>query len=91
MPLSLEDVREPALTALVAGQDDDLLQLDAALERLERFDGHLAQLVVLHFFGGLGFVEMAGVLDRSERSLKRDWRKAKAFLYRDLSVPEPGQ
>ncbi len=89
--LSLEEVREPALTALQAGQDDDLLHLDAALARLERFDESLARLVELHFFGGLGFVEMAGVLDRSERSLKRDWRKAKAFLYRDLSVSESGQ
>lgn len=84
-PLSLDDVREPALTAVLAGQDEDLLQLDAALARLEQFEEHLARLVELHFFGGLGFVEMAEVLDRSERSLKRDWRRAKAFLYRDLA------
>ncbi len=89
-PLSLDELREPALTAVLAGQDDDLLQLDAALARLERFEEHLARLVELHFFGGLGFAEMAGVLDRSERSLKRDWRKAKAFLYRDLAH-EPSQ
>ncbi|MCX7556225.1 ECF-type sigma factor [Xanthomonadaceae bacterium JHOS43] len=84
-PMSLDEVREPALSAVLAGQDDDLLQLDAALARLERFDDGLARLVELHFFGGLGFTEMASVLERSERSLKRDWRKAKAFLYRDLA------
>lgn len=84
VPLSLEDEHEPALAAVAAGQDNNLMQLDAALARLERFDESLARLVELHFFGGLGFAEMAQVLDRSERSLKRDWRKAKAFLYRDL-------
>lgn len=89
-PLSLDDVREPALTAVLAGQDDELLSLDAALQRLEHFDESLARLVELHFFGGLGFVEMTTVLDRSERSLKRDWRKAKAFLYRDLAHATAG-
>jgi len=87
--LSLDEVPEPALTALIAGRDDELLGLDAALGRLERFDEGLARLVELHFYGGLGFVELAEVLGRAERSLKRDWAKAKAFLYRDLAHDDP--
>ncbi len=62
----------------------DLLQLDAALGRLERVDESLARLVELHFFGGLTFGEMAQVLGRSERSLKRDWQKARMLLHHDL-------
>ncbi len=83
-PLSLDAMAEPALAAIIGGRDDELLSLDAALERLEQFDENLARLVELHFFCGLGFVELAEVLERAERSLKRDWTKAKAFLYREL-------
>lgn len=89
--LSLDQVHDSALASAAAGRDDDLLHLDTALQRLEHTDEALARLVELHFFGGLGFAEMAEVLDRSERSLKRDWRKAKAFLYRDLAHVEPQQ
>ncbi len=88
--IPLELVQESALASMAAGQDEDLLNLETALQRLERIDDALARLVELHFFGGLGFAEMAEVLERSERSLKRDWRKAKAFLYHDLAHEQPG-
>jgi RNA polymerase sigma factor (TIGR02999 family) len=62
----------------------DVLALDAALERLERESPRLAELVQLRFFGGLPISEIATLLDVSDRTLKRDWRKARAFLLAEL-------
>lgn len=66
------------------GRDQELLALDQALRQLETLDRHLALLVEMRFFGGLELSEIAGLTDRSERSLKRDWRKARAFLHQQL-------
>ncbi len=62
-----------------------MLALDDALVRLGETDPALAELVELRFYGGLGLEEIAALRDRSERSLKRDWRRARAFLYRELA------
>ena len=62
----------------------DVLALDAALVRLEGESPRLAKLVQLRFFGGLGLVEIAALLEVSERTLKRDWRRARAFLLAEL-------
>jgi RNA polymerase sigma factor (TIGR02999 family) len=59
----------------------ELLALDEALERLAAVDAELATVVELHFFAGLSFEQMAEGSSRSERSLRRDWRRARAFLY----------
>jgi RNA polymerase sigma factor (TIGR02999 family) len=61
-----------------------MVALDVALDKLERLDAQLARLVEWRFFGGMTFEEAAAGLARSDRSLKRDWRRAKAFLYREL-------
>lgn len=58
--------------------------LDAALERLEQVDPHLARLVELHFFGGQPLAECARLLETSERNVYRWWRSARAFLQREL-------
>jgi RNA polymerase sigma factor (TIGR02999 family) len=73
---------EPAARA--EGSEVDLLALDAALERLQGESPRLAQVVELRFFAGLGLEEIAGMLDVGERTLKRDWRKARAFLLAEL-------
>jgi RNA polymerase sigma factor (TIGR02999 family) len=62
----------------------DLLALDDALRRLGELDQALVALVELRFFGGLELSEIAAMNGRSERSLKRDWRKARAFLHVQL-------
>jgi RNA polymerase sigma factor (TIGR02999 family) len=62
-----------------------VLALDAALDRLESESPRLAQLVQLRFFGGLPLAEIATLLDVSDRTLKRDWRKARAFLLAELA------
>jgi RNA polymerase sigma factor (TIGR02999 family) len=58
----------------------ELLSLDRALDELERASPELAHLVELRFFAGLVLEEIAPIVGRSERSLKRDWRRAQAFL-----------
>lgn len=75
-----------ALQAAAAERDEDVLALDAALVRLSEVDAPLAALVEMRFYAGLDLAEIAGVQDRSERSLKRDWRRARAFLQREMSI-----
>jgi RNA polymerase sigma factor (TIGR02999 family) len=64
---------------------EDLLALDAGLERLEAESPRLARLVELRFFTGLSFAEAGEVLGLTERTAKRDWRKARAFLLAELT------
>lgn len=59
----------------------ELLALDAALEDLAAVSPRLCRVVELKYFAGLSFVEIASVLDVTERTIQRDWRKARAFLY----------
>ena len=75
-----------ALDAAAQGRDEEVLALDDALGRLAEVDPPLATLVELRFFGGLELTEIAALGTRSERSLKRDWRRARAFLYRELDT-----
>jgi len=67
---------------------EEIIALDTALEHLEGLDERLARVVELRFFGGLSVEETAEVLDVSERTVKRDWRKARAFLYQVLNDSE---
>jgi RNA polymerase sigma factor (TIGR02999 family) len=63
----------------------DVLILDQALENLAQFDPRQARIVELHFFGGLTFAEIALVLKVTERTVKRDWSMARAWLKGELS------
>lgn len=63
----------------------EMLALDDALTRLESVECRLARVVELRFFGGLSVEETAAALDLSPRTVKRDWRKARAFLYMAIS------
>jgi RNA polymerase sigma factor (TIGR02999 family) len=64
--------------------DEDTLGLDTALTRLAAVDGRLAQVVELRYFAGLSEIEIASLLKRSERSIRRDWQKARLFLLASL-------
>jgi RNA polymerase sigma factor (TIGR02999 family) len=66
------------------GDSIDVLALEQSLQRLERADPRLAQVVELHFFGGLSFPEMSRVLKVTERTLFRDWRAARALIHADM-------
>ncbi|MCB0716876.1 MAG: sigma-70 family RNA polymerase sigma factor [Bacteroidetes bacterium] len=56
------------------------LALDEALTRLDALNGRWAQIIELRFFGGMTEAEIAALFDVSERTVRRDWRKAKAWL-----------
>lgn len=62
----------------------DLLALHQALERLEEIDPRLGHLVELRYFSGLSVEETAAALEVTDRTVRRDWRRAKAFLYSQL-------
>ncbi|MCD9098914.1 sigma-70 family RNA polymerase sigma factor [Luteimonas fraxinea] len=64
--------------------DEDTLALDIALTRLAAVDKRLAQVVELRYFAGLSELEIAALLERSERSIRRDWQKARMYLLASL-------
>ncbi len=63
---------------------EELLALDEALERLDRFDNRLRQIVEYRFFCGLTNEETAELLGVTPRTIQRDWTRARAWLYREL-------
>ena len=62
----------------------DLVALDEALTRLEALDPRKAAVVELRFFGGLTTDEIAQHLSVSPETVGREWRRAKAWLYKEL-------
>jgi RNA polymerase sigma factor (TIGR02999 family) len=74
--LTLEEQRLP-----VADRAHELVLLDGALTELESLSERPARVVELRFFGGLSVEETAAVLEISERTVKREWQKARAFLF----------
>jgi RNA polymerase sigma factor (TIGR02999 family) len=64
----------------------DVLKLDDVLQTLERADARAHQVVEMRFFGGLEMEEIADVLGVSVPTVKRDWRKARAFLFDALQT-----
>jgi RNA polymerase sigma factor (TIGR02999 family) len=68
----------------VEARAEELIDLDAALDRLGRLDDRLNRVVELRFFAGLSVDETAEVLGVAARTVKRDWQKARAFLFDEL-------
>ena len=62
----------------------EILELDAALQRLQKEHPRPAQVLECRFFGGLGVDETAQVLDLGARTVERDWALARAWLVREL-------
>jgi RNA polymerase sigma factor (TIGR02999 family) len=67
---------------------DDLLDLDEALQRLERDNTRAHQIVMMRFFAGLNTAETAGVLGVSVPTIERSWRYARAWLHSALTEGE---
>lgn len=78
--MSLDDVAE-----ISADRASELVALDDALQELSRLDPRKARVVELRYFGGLSVDEIAAVINVSPDTVTRDWRRAKAFLRRELS------
>jgi len=66
------------------GDDERLLALDAALQALGALDPRLAQVVDCRFFGGYDEAETARALGVADRTVRRDWTKARAFLRAEI-------
>lgn len=67
----------------IAAQESstDILELDAALEKLHEMDPGLAEVVNLKYFAGLNLDEIAELQGASKRTISRGWQKARAFLH----------
>lgn len=71
--------------SVAAGAGTDLEALGRALDSLAEIEPRLAELVDLKFFCGFTFGEIAALRDASERTVQRDWAKARILLHRFLS------
>jgi RNA polymerase sigma factor (TIGR02999 family) len=63
----------------------EMLDVDAALAQLERESPRLAQIATFRYFAGYTETEIGELLDVDERTVRRDWTKAKLWLHRALS------
>jgi len=70
---------------LAEGQTEQLIALDEALRSLEVVDPQKSKIVELRYFGGLSIEETADVLNISPRTVRREWQRAKAWLYRMIT------
>jgi RNA polymerase sigma factor (TIGR02999 family) len=92
-----DGVRVPFDELRLAGEEPDaearaveVLAVDRALASLAALNERLSTLVELRFFGGLTEEEAAEVMGTSERTVRRDWRKARAFLFQALGGQAAG-
>jgi RNA polymerase sigma factor (TIGR02999 family) len=67
---------------------EQILRVDAALRELAKLEKRLADVVELKYFAGLTHDEIAEALGVNERTVRRDWEKARLLLHREL-VPDP--
>jgi RNA polymerase sigma factor (TIGR02999 family) len=77
--------------AAVGSNASELSRMSDALDELARLDERLARVVDLKFFCGFSFVEIAAMFGVSERTVQRDWEKARIYLHNVLQdeVPAP--
>lgn len=75
---------DEGLTAAAAGRPPLLEDLDIAITQLETIAPRQAKVVELRYFAGLSVEEISAVLDISAKTIDRDWRSARVWLYRFL-------
>jgi len=80
--------RQPldAIDLAITDDADDVLALDAALNRLAERDARAAKIVELRFYAGLSVEETAAALELSDRTVKREWSFARAWLFKELGA-----
>jgi RNA polymerase sigma factor (TIGR02999 family) len=72
-----------------AAESADLLAVNEALDRLAERDWRMARIVECRFFGGMSEAEIASAFDLTPRTVRRDWQKARAYLFNMLRVADP--
>ena len=80
--LENERVEEPA-------DERQLSEIGDALERLAKVDQELATVVDMKFFCGFSFAEIGAMRNQSERTVQRNWQKARIFLHQELRADLP--
>jgi len=73
-----------AIEAGLAGDEDALLRVHEALEVLEQADNRMAQVALMRYFGGYSEQEIADSLEVTERTVRREWEKARLILQEAL-------
>jgi RNA polymerase sigma factor (TIGR02999 family) len=73
------------VAVIAEAKAEHLIALDEALGSLEQLDAQKAKIVELRHFGGLSIDETAEVLNISPRTVRREWQRSKAWLYRMIS------
>ena len=64
----------------LGGSDDEILAVHAALETLEQVDGRLVRVVEMRYFAGLSDIEIGAALGVTDRTVRRDWERARLLL-----------
>jgi RNA polymerase sigma factor (TIGR02999 family) len=64
----------------IGNQDDDIIRINDALDELDKSDSRLRQVVEMRYFAGLSEREIAAALDINERTVRRDWERARLLL-----------
>ena len=82
-------VLDTVLLGQIAAPENDALRVHEALQVLEQADTRLAQVVEMRYFGGLSETEIAEVLGVSERTVRRDWDKARLLMLSLIHISEP--
>lgn len=82
---SLESINLDTVLVICPSRSKQLLDLDDALNRLGKLNPRGSRIVELRFFGGLTEEETGTVLGISSRTVKREWRLAKAWLYNEVN------
>jgi len=76
---------DEAIELTLPAEDDELLLIHEALDRLEQHDARMAELVKQRYFVGMTLEEAAKVMNISERTANRDWRYARAWLKTEIA------
>jgi RNA polymerase sigma factor (TIGR02999 family) len=83
--VALDDTSEASVPTPLEPHVSDVLAIDQLLQRLAARDAEQARIVELRFFAGLSIEETARAIGRAPTTVKREWRLARAWLYRELS------
>lgn len=89
--ISLEEGIMDRVPALSSEPAMSIVALDDVLQALTKIDARKGQVVELRFFGGLTADETAAVLNVSAETILRDWKLAKAWMFRELNAPRAGE
>jgi RNA polymerase sigma factor (TIGR02999 family) len=87
--LAIDPISDDVLAEHPERSPEEILAVEDAMGRLENLDPRLAKVVELRFWAGLSEPEAAEVLGMSDRTLRRDWRRARAFLLAELAPGQP--